>query len=57
MPSARGKGLTQSSLGDTVGSSVPGPCVLLPSLTPDIWKKVGRKGGTRSHPLERCGLF
>lgn len=49
----RGKGLTQSSHADTVGSSVPGPCILLPSPTADIWEKVGRKDGTGSHPLER----
>jgi len=50
VPRVRGKGLTQNSLGDTVGSSVPGPHILLPSLTPDIWEKVGRKDGTGSHP-------
>lgn len=52
----QGKGLMQSSLGDTVGSLVPGLHVPFLSLTTATGEKVGRKEGTGSHPLERSDL-
>lgn len=45
----------QSSLGDTVSSSVTEPH-MLPSLTPDTWENMGRREETGSHPLERSEL-